>query len=942
MFKKLKKGRDKEGEWGKNDDKLIQAVEAGDIEKLQAALAKKGTSPIKMDPDGRVPLHLAAELGQFGCLDIMIQLGTTVAAADSQGCTVLHYAAMGGHTDCVQRLVQAGAPLNAKEVTGKTALHLAVLGGHSDCVKILLKARASVDTSEEFGRTALMMAAQLGNLTISKDLIEKGARVNDQDHLQRTSLMIACEHTHKDVVDLLVKRGARTDLIDAQGYDAAYYAEETADQDLKESLESAPSVATWDVKGADEADDEPKADSIDYVDHFDAKRCDSPIPITPRQQNGNLHQMTVSNQHVANTSPSSAKLAQHSKEIKEMEEENEVLYEELSKLTLDHKKSLEKMKSLEHQLQQASMGHGDNLRNQEFEEEFENMKRYLQMEKDKRTKAEAEVDVLKARLVSGGGSVTEDDTEVDSNWGDSDDDLFDLPGIGGSPVKVKPAKRMDTAHKVNGESTGLVAILRSQIVSLRQENEELKKKSNRNTPSEFDSSRVAELEDEVASLREELEDVEGRDVVSMDDYNELKETNRLEMAELNQNIKILMDEIANISQRLAVSTDENERLKRKIAQDGRKTPTPNHTSLSNLQNQYDDLLQQREDLKDSINKQSQVLSDQAIEYERLKGKHEEVVAENKQLVNALSEQTVNGTTSEESEVLSAENARLERMVAKQSKAIAQQSERGRRDKQKYAELVAERDQLRKEMKGRTNGSYDSLDKDSYDDLVDENHRLKHSIKMHEASLASSPDKSHCDQLTKENWRLQDEVRKQDDEMIQLRREVRNSQKNKSNGQTEKESTDSRILQEKIKRLEGDDLQRSEEARKFTELVAENLQLQNTVREQAELFESQLPASIGFSKKRYTELLTENRKLKAQLAKESPDRGMRSRSQDDLEVVRREVETLQQKVLESDSKYRHIVTVYRSHLLSAIQDSLDPKVKESLLKISKIRKGEEFV
>ena len=59
--------------------------------------------------------------------------------------------------------------------------------------------------------------------------------------------MIACEHTHKDVVDLLVKRGARTDLIDAQGYDAAYYAEETADQDLKESLESAPSVATWDV-----------------------------------------------------------------------------------------------------------------------------------------------------------------------------------------------------------------------------------------------------------------------------------------------------------------------------------------------------------------------------------------------------------------------------------------------------------------------------------------------------------------------------------------------------------------------------------------------------------------------------------------------------------------------------------------------------------------------
>ena len=42
-------------------------------------------------------------------------------------------------------------------------------------------------------------------------------------------------------------------------------------------------------EGADEADDEPKADSIDYVDHFDAKRCDSPIPITPRQQVYKLH-----------------------------------------------------------------------------------------------------------------------------------------------------------------------------------------------------------------------------------------------------------------------------------------------------------------------------------------------------------------------------------------------------------------------------------------------------------------------------------------------------------------------------------------------------------------------------------------------------------------------------------------------------------------------------
>ena len=44
-----------QGEWTKHDDKVLQAIEAGDAEKLQVALSKKGTSPIKMDPDGKVP-----------------------------------------------------------------------------------------------------------------------------------------------------------------------------------------------------------------------------------------------------------------------------------------------------------------------------------------------------------------------------------------------------------------------------------------------------------------------------------------------------------------------------------------------------------------------------------------------------------------------------------------------------------------------------------------------------------------------------------------------------------------------------------------------------------------------------------------------------------------------------------------------------------------------
>ncbi|XP_071483044.1 ankycorbin-like [Diadema antillarum] len=86
MFKKLKRqNRDKEFEWTKNDDKVLQAIEAGDIEKLQMTLAKKGTSPTKLDTEGKTALHFAAQKGQYPCLEVLLQLGANPRASDGQG-----------------------------------------------------------------------------------------------------------------------------------------------------------------------------------------------------------------------------------------------------------------------------------------------------------------------------------------------------------------------------------------------------------------------------------------------------------------------------------------------------------------------------------------------------------------------------------------------------------------------------------------------------------------------------------------------------------------------------------------------------------------------------------------------------------------------------------------------------------------------------------------
>lgn len=45
-------------EWNKNDDRLLQAVENGDVEKVASLLGKKGASATKLDSEGKTAFIL--------------------------------------------------------------------------------------------------------------------------------------------------------------------------------------------------------------------------------------------------------------------------------------------------------------------------------------------------------------------------------------------------------------------------------------------------------------------------------------------------------------------------------------------------------------------------------------------------------------------------------------------------------------------------------------------------------------------------------------------------------------------------------------------------------------------------------------------------------------------------------------------------------------------
>lgn len=112
-------------EWNKNDDRLLQAVENGDAEKVASLLGKKGASATKQDSEGKTAFHLAATKGHVECLRVMVTHGVDVTAQDTAGHSALHLAAKNSHHEYIKKLLQSKCPAESIDSSGKTALHYA-------------------------------------------------------------------------------------------------------------------------------------------------------------------------------------------------------------------------------------------------------------------------------------------------------------------------------------------------------------------------------------------------------------------------------------------------------------------------------------------------------------------------------------------------------------------------------------------------------------------------------------------------------------------------------------------------------------------------------------------------------------------------------------------------------------------------------------------------
>ncbi|XP_052602977.1 LOW QUALITY PROTEIN: ankyrin repeat domain-containing protein 24 [Peromyscus californicus insignis] len=242
-------------DWGKSDQRLLQAVENNDVARVASLIAHKGLLPTKLDPEGKSAFHLAAMRGAAGCLEVMLGQGSDVMSTDGAGYNALHLAAKYGHPECLKQLLEASCVVDIEDSSGWTALHHAAAGGCLSCSKLLCSFKAHLNPRDRSGATPLMIAAQMCHTDLCRLLLQQGAAANDQDLQGRTALMLACEGASPETVEVLLQGGAQPGITDALGQDATHYGALTGDklilQLLQESAQrpSRPSASLEDDSG---------------------------------------------------------------------------------------------------------------------------------------------------------------------------------------------------------------------------------------------------------------------------------------------------------------------------------------------------------------------------------------------------------------------------------------------------------------------------------------------------------------------------------------------------------------------------------------------------------------------------------------------------------------------------------------------------------------------
>uniref|UniRef100_A0A3B1K3L3 non-specific serine/threonine protein kinase n=1 Tax=Astyanax mexicanus TaxID=7994 RepID=A0A3B1K3L3_ASTMX len=159
--------------------------------------------------DGRAPLHLASQRGQYRVARVLVDLGADVSITSACLSTPLHVAAETGHTSTSRLLLKHGADIQSRTAQGLTPLHLAAWKGHQATVRMLLEEGANPHDTEHLLRTPCHLAAEGGHCQVMEELLQRWPEaVATPDESGLTPLHIAVRGGYRDAICLLLSHGA--------------------------------------------------------------------------------------------------------------------------------------------------------------------------------------------------------------------------------------------------------------------------------------------------------------------------------------------------------------------------------------------------------------------------------------------------------------------------------------------------------------------------------------------------------------------------------------------------------------------------------------------------------------------------------------------------------------------------------------------------------------
>lgn len=171
-------------------------------------LLKHGANPNSTDNCGLTPLHIAIRCGHLHVARFLLNNGGNPQKAGLGGWTPLHSAANKGDVCSVALLLKHDVNPNSRDKNGVTPLQIAARCGFSDVCELLLKNGADPKNADLYGFTALHEASIFGHPAIVRSLVKAKAEVNKKIFNGQSPFDFALQNNNADVGNELLLAGA--------------------------------------------------------------------------------------------------------------------------------------------------------------------------------------------------------------------------------------------------------------------------------------------------------------------------------------------------------------------------------------------------------------------------------------------------------------------------------------------------------------------------------------------------------------------------------------------------------------------------------------------------------------------------------------------------------------------------------------------------------------